>query len=254
MRIAATLLLLLTAAIPAMVRADAEMAFDRAPVSDDELAGSYGKFIAPGGIDLAMSVQSDTAVDGHLVLRSVFSVDQGPGSVRIYAPAAGSLGPAVQTADNQGRAQSAAPTQGVAVVIDRTGATTSVQPVSGGAQGAPTVNVGSDSMSPQSVSSGNDGLAPVAASAAGVQTGGGVVSLTTTANGARVTLDSLGLSVSHLVGQATGTVIANTGNNRAIDTVTSVSIDVRNGDMLTIGSSLMRVGNLGMAAAQGLIR
>jgi hypothetical protein len=228
-----------------------DRAFDSAPVDDAELAGSYGKFIAPGGIDLAMSVQSETAVNGQLVLRSVFTVDQGPGTLQIYAPAVGAQGPAFQTVGaGAGQAQSAA--QGVSVTIDRSGANMSVQPTYGATAPASNIAIGGSAAS----AAANEGLVRVAPTAGGggVDTGAGTVSLAATSNGMRVTLDSMGLSVSHLVGDAAGTAVANSVNNRVIDTVTSISIDVRNSNQLAIGSSLLRVDGLATAAAMAMVR
>lgn len=257
MRIAQALILACTAVIPVGAAwAGAEMAFDSAPVSDAELAGNYGKFIAPGGIDLAMSVQSDTAVDGQLVLRSVFTVDQGPARIQVYAPAPGTQGPSYQGNATVGQAQSGAGNPGLSVTVDRMGANTSVQPTFGAGSQAPNVAVTTGGQSVAATAAGNDGLVPVIATAGGgaVPTGAGAVSISSTSTGTRITLDALGLSISHLVGGATGTVVANTGNNRTIDTVTSMSIDVRNGDSLAIASSLMQVSGIATAATQAMVR
>ncbi len=230
----------------ASVYAGGEMAFDSAPVGDAELAGSYGKFIAPNGVDIAMIVQSDTAINGQIVLRSVLIADRGPASIQVFAPAVGAQGPQVQG----NAAQSATGSQGLTVTIDRTGATSTVRPTYAASPTMPNVAIGEGGQTDSS------GLVPVTVSAggAGVDTGAGTVTAATTANGSRITLDAQGLSISHLIGGATGSIITNTVNNRTIDTVTTVSIDVHNSEALSLGSSLLRVDGLATAATQAMVR
>ena len=240
-------------ALPAgIVHASGEMAFDSAPVDDAALAGSYGKFLAPGGIDLAMSVQSDTAVNGNLVLRSVFTVDQGPATLQIYAPAPGATGPAIQV--GAGQTQSAPENPGLSITFDRTGGgKLSVSPASGSASWMPNVTVGN--VQAQARSS-NDGLVAVEGVVGGpaVQAGAGAVSAATSAGGFRITYNQADLSISHLAGDATGSVVANSADNRVIDTVTTVSIDVRNADVLTLASSQLRADDIATAATGAMLR
>jgi len=218
------------------------------PVSDETLADSYGKFLAPGGIELAMSVLSDTAVDGHLVLRSVFTVDKGPPSLQVYAPAVGTQGPAVQGSASNG-ATGAKQTSGVSVQVDRAGGITTVRPVY--TAPAPTVSVNAG---PASQSDAQIALVPVAPQDEPVATGAGTVTTTPLPGGARVTLDAGGLAISHLVGSAIGTVIANTTNDRTIDTVTTVQLDLHNAGAIITGSSLLRVDAVATAATRAMIR
>lgn len=237
------------------VHASAVMAFDSTPVADAELAAYYGKFIAPGGIDLAMAVQSDTAVDGQLVLRSIFTADIGPPSIQVFAPLPGTVGPAVQSGAGRGDAQSLPQNQGVTIMVDRTGANSAIVPVSAGSVLSPHVMIAKAEQAAP-LPPDNRGLAPVAVIPGGsvAQTGAGAVSAVDTYGGTRVTLDGAGLSISHLMGAATGSFIVNTANNRVIDTVTTVSIDIRNAEILSMGSSMLRVDGIATLAAQSMGR
>ncbi len=224
------------------------------PVDDATLAGSYGKFLAPGGIDLAMSVQSSTTVNGNLVLRSVFSVDQGPGRLQVFAPASGSSGPQVSlpATSGTGNVQSnMSGGQGVSVSVDRATGTTIIQPAYGPAS-APAVSIGSAPSAAAAVD--NSGLVAVTPAAGGVETGAGMVSVASTGDGARVTLDGAGFSISHLVGAATGSVIANAANDRTIDTVTNVQIDLHNAQAMALGSAMLRVDSVVSAATRAMFR
>ena len=236
------------------VHATTVMAFDSAPVADTELATYYGKFIAPGGIDLAMAVQSDTAVDGQLVLRSIFTADHGPPSIQVFAPLPGTFGPAVQSVAGRGDAQTLPQNQSVSIMVDRTGANSAVVPVPAGSTLSPQVMIGKAEQT--SLPPDNTGLAPVVLSpnGAAAQTGAGAVSAVDTNNGTRVILDGAGLSISHLMGGAAGSFIVNTANNRTIDTVTTVSIGIRNAEVLSMGSAMLRIDGIATLAAQSMGR
>lgn len=237
-----------------VVHAGLQMAFDSEPVSDGELAGTYGKFLAPGGIDIAMAVQSDTAVNGQLVLRSVFTVDQGPATVQVFAPAAGTTGPSVQAASDAGQAPSGQQNQGLAVTFDRTGANMSVSPAYGGTW-APNFAVVTGGAR-AAAATGTEGLVPVDVAPGGgsVETGAGQVSAAFTNYGSRVVLEGAGLSISHLMGSGVGSVVANSVNDRTIDTVTTISIGVRNAEALTMESSMLQVDGIATAATQAMMR
>ena len=60
-----------------------------APVADPILAEQRGGFRLPSGIDVALSVQTQTAVNGAVLLRTVFQIDQGAPNFTIYAAQAG---------------------------------------------------------------------------------------------------------------------------------------------------------------------
>lgn len=254
--ISAVLALATLVALPAGVaRADNGMAFASAPISDDELAGTYGKFMAPGGIDLAMSVQSDTSVDGQLVLRSILTIDQGPASVQVFAPAPGTTGPIAPPATDADTRGGGATPGALSVMFDRRGATLTIQPVSVTTPSSPNVAVSTGGQTGSSASTANDGLMSIpVVPGSSVDTAGGTVTVAPSSGGARVDLAGLGLNVTHLMGGTNGTIVTNTIDNRTIDTVTTVSIDLRNADALALGTSLMRVDGVATAAAQALIR
>ena len=63
--------------------------FAATPVADEELAEHRGGFRLPGGIDVAMTIDTQTAVDGAVVLRTVFRADQGTPTLATYVPRAG---------------------------------------------------------------------------------------------------------------------------------------------------------------------
>jgi hypothetical protein len=100
------------------------------------------------------------------------------------------------------------------------------------------------------------GLAKLDISAGGpaIETAGGVVRIDQTAQGQQVVLSQATLDVRHLVGQAYGTIAANSGNDVMIDTSTIMNLDVRNATPLNTGSALFRVEALGLDAAAALGR
>ena len=57
-----------------------------APLSDAELARQRGGFRLPNGVDVALTVQTQTAVDGAVVLRTVFRADQGAPTLTVFTP------------------------------------------------------------------------------------------------------------------------------------------------------------------------
>ena len=63
-------------------------------------------------------------------------------------------------------------------------------------------------------------------------------------NGSRVTIALDGTRVTHLAGQATGSVILNTADNRIIDTVTTVDLDLSRMAVGQVGSLIPRLGDL----------
>ena len=63
--------------------------FDRDALTDAELARQRGGFRLPNGIDVAMTVQTQSAVDGLVVLKTVFRADQGQPALTVLAPARG---------------------------------------------------------------------------------------------------------------------------------------------------------------------
>ena len=241
--IAAVLLLLAGQIAPAAEQV-AAVAGQGAPVEgrvlpDHELAAQRGGFRLPSGIDVALTVQTQTAIDGAVVLRTVFRADQGAPTLTVSTPRAGEVVVAQP---------SAAPTS--------TGATAMVisyDPRSG-IQATPGASVPAVSVTSGAVrtAAAAEGLQAVDASGAGVTTDAGVVTAARTGGIDTVQLKAADLTVIHLAGSAFGSAIANSGNDRTIDTQTTISIDLSNvGADVTgaIDAAMVRVQDLGSAVS-----
>lgn len=218
------------------------------PLSDAELATLTGKFILPSGGSLALSVTSDTLLNGTLVLRTVLTVDQGS-NVQVFARGEGTAAPAA-TASGDATPGWPMLTNGVSVLFDRrSGAQITLPTVS-------TIRAGT--ATDQSAGPGGmpGGIVPVAVVAGGpaVQTPDGLVSLTAVPNGSQVTLAGDQIGIAHLVGQSVATAILNTGNDRTIDTVTTIGIDLHDAAALAMGSAAMKVDALVADVSRGLVR
>ena len=232
------------------------------PLPDAELARQTGKFLLPNGVELALSVTSDTTLNGQPVLRTVFTIDHGV-QTQVFGrdPAAAPV-----TYAPTGNAAAGGPT-GVTVTMDRQSGLQTVTPTYGVAAGAPGVSVGA-AQDPRAL-----GLTalpvtdPDAFMAAifkerdfgrampfAVATPDGAVTVTTLPSGTQVTLAGDHFAVSDLVGHAIATAIANSGNDRTFDTATNVAIDLRNIAPYQVGAAQMRVESLALDAARGLGR
>lgn len=215
-------------------------------VSDAELAGMRGGFALPNGVDVALTVQTETAVDGSLVLRSVYRVDTGAPALAVYAPRPGETGPRVTLTMNTAQATAAS---GPIVTVDRVGGINTVawsQPV-------PVSSINVVASVGGTVGAAPEGLSPlpVAAGGPGIATAAGIVTVTELARGVSVNLDGPTLDVTQLFGQAIGAVIANTADNRAIDSATTLDLDVRNTAALTAATAAMRAQDVVQNALAG---
>jgi hypothetical protein len=198
-------------------------------VTDAELAAARGGFMLPNGIDVALTVQTQTAVNGAVVLRSVFRADQGTPTLTVYAPKSGEI-----------------------VVSERISSV-------GGVAGTPTITYdgrGGLQINPAAGSPGPTVRATVTdAAAAGLEaisgsidTANGTVSQTATGGLQTAELRATDLSITHLAGTAFGSAIANSGSDRAIDTTTSVGLDLRGVDATVLASAMLRVEDVATAA------
>ena len=70
----------LAAAFPA---AAAGGAFGRPAVSDSRLGGMRGGFLLPGGLDVALTVQSVTQLNGRMLFKTEFAADEGPAELNV---------------------------------------------------------------------------------------------------------------------------------------------------------------------------
>ncbi len=244
---ALALALALTAAAPAA----AEPTDGGQPVrlSDTELAQITGKFILPNGVELALTVTSDTVVNGQLILRTVLAVDR-----VAQVQAFGRTGQTPVVAYAAGSGTGATAPSGVTVALDRQSGIQTVTPTFSVSRGAVTVGAaGADAGAPTAEALGLTQLALTPGGPA-VATADGVVSLQAVRNGSLVTLSGDQLAVSNLVGQSIATAVANSANDRTLDTVTSINIDARDITAYQTGSAMMRVDTLALDAARGLVR
>lgn len=205
-----------------------------ASIPDTELAEQRGGFTLPNGVDVALTVQTQTAINGNVVLRTVFRADQGPATLAVYAPK-----PGEQVAAQAGTAGGAT-AMPVVTYDSRTG----IQVASGA--GRPAVSIATQGMAGEALPT---GLARIDA-ATGTVTDNGVVTQTTRGALQTAELTAGDLSIAHLAGSAFGSAIANSGSDRAIDTQTTIGLDLRNAGPQLLGSAMLRVEDMTTAAMQ----
>lgn len=217
----------------AMPVAAAASPFGDAPaVSDAELGEMRGGVLLPNGLDIAVGVSIETRVDGQLALRTQFTTD---GGVQVFSGGA---------AEMRSQAAAGASARGAApmVRIDRNGAGTTITP----AATMPNVQIGVSRGSTIATSGGTP--LPVVAGGDAVPTALGAVRIDETDRGTSVVLAGPTIELRHLVGQATGFVVANTADNRAIDTVANVNVDVRGASAL-LGTNALQIDRIAVDAS-----
>ncbi len=106
------------------------------------------------------------------------------------------------------------------------------------ASSGPQVRVGSPDSTPIDIS--EDGL-PFSSPL-------GDVTLARRPNGTVVTLSNSSLNVQHMIGQATGVAVLNTANDRRIDTISNIDVDVK-GDWVPLANGLLGVGAIASESA-----
>ena len=199
------------------------------PLPDAILAEHRGAFRLPGGLDIGIAVRTQTAVDGRVVLATVFTVADGRASFTPYVARSGETvmaQPSAPVAANRGSGE------GPRVAFDsRSGIT-----VLPGTSMVPGVAVSAGPSARELPA----GL--VEAGAGTIESG----TLSASADGPvrRIELQGQEISITHLAGGAFGSAIANTGSDRTVETVTSVGIDVRNASPDNLGSTFLQVGDL----------
>lgn len=208
--------------------------FNAGPISDHDLAQMRGGFSLPNGINIALAVQTQTKIDGAVVLRTVFQADEGPSRFIAYVPTTN--GSSSIGASGQRTATTTPP------VIDFDNRN--------GIRFAPGVTlplVGSGSQAKVIASSTPDGFAAVAPDSP-TKTGSGVVNVSNVGPNYHATLESAMLSISHVAGQAFGSVVANAADNRSIDVESTVDLRLAGVSPDTLGSSMFRVENTAIDA------
>lgn len=213
------------------------------PVTDAELAAARGRFTLPNGQQLALTVRSDTSVDGQLLLRSVLSVND-TASLSVFTPGDAAPGTS-QTARAVTAPDAAAPRPPI-VTIDAATGMPNIRAVS--VAGSPSISVNAAGRAAPS----NAGLqqVPVVIGGPAIETASGAVRVIESAGGRTVTLDGNGIGVSQLLGPAFGSIIANTASNRTIDTNTTVDIGLSNMGSTLVDSAMLRVANIAASATR----
>lgn len=202
------------------------------PVPDPQLADMRGGMRLPNGVDVAITVDTRTAVDGAMVLRTVFRVDQGPATMTAYTPKAGETVAMDRPAVSGGQA-AAAPTvtydnrSGIRITQAATMPSAAAAVFAARSQGGPAGQAGPAGLE----------VAPA-----------GAVSEATRGATRTVELSRDDLTVTHFAGGAIGSAIANMASDRTIDTQTSVSIDLSNAGPNVVGSAMLRVEGVALEA------
>jgi len=205
-----------------VVVAPAPRPFDAPRLSDPALAALRGGISLPNGLQVAIGIDIQTRVDNVLVLHTVYASDGPAAGVRVYTDGVDAQRTAPGTVVVRNPGESGFPN----VMVTRSPAGTTVTP--GNAAPASTVNlVNAD---PGTWLNGIDQIpVPLEENGAPAVRPEGSFRLTADANGSEVRLETSDLQVRHLIGQATGTAVANTANNRAVETISSVNIDLQGG-------------------------
>ncbi len=228
------LIVLEVAAVQAASAESAPGPFGVAAVSEDVLAEQRGGFRLPNGIDVSLSIDTVTAIDGRVVLQTVTRVAESAPVVTAYAPSADEAAVSVRT--GQSAAQASAPQ----VVFDpQHGVTVSAT--------IPSVAVTISPDSRNGVPAAIPGLQAVDLDHA-APTPDGVVQRVHDGGRDMVALLGADFSVMHLTGSALGATVLNTADDRAILTSTTLSIDLRNAGSDVLGSAMLRVEDIGILA------
>jgi hypothetical protein len=211
------------------------------PMTTAELAEQRGGFRLPNGIDVAIAVQTDTLVDQTLVLRSVYTIDRGPPTVRAWTandPAA----PTTTSTVSSGTQQNVSP---VVSYDSRNG----IQVTPGFGSPSVIIRTGSPHIEVDAAA-----LREIPLDGSVVAAPAGTITQAVRNGIQSVRLESTDLAITHLAGSAIGSIIENSGSGRVIDTVTSVAIELGNAGPDKLGSAMPRVESIGIDALQTRIR
>ncbi len=210
--------------------------FDEPTIPEPVLAEQRGGIRLPSGIDVTLSIDSRTAVNGAIVLQTVVKIDKGAPVVTAYAPRDGEA--IAMTTGQTGMNGSPAATvtydgqRGLVVTTPALSPSVSV----GGSQdgtGMPVEGLQEVDLSQQYTS-------------ANGQIRKGMLGVSDA-----VEFSSSDLNVLHLINNAYGSAVLNSGSDRTIDTQTSISIDLRNAGPDVLGSTMLRVEGLAIDAVRG---
>ncbi|WP_294395446.1 hypothetical protein [uncultured Sphingomonas sp.] len=188
-------------------------------VPDTVLATMRGGVRLPNGLDLSLGIDIQTWIDGQLALRTVYASDGSQPGVRVFTGGAMPAPTVPPTATLSSGGEAGVPL----LIVDRSPTGPTIVPT--GAVGAATVNI-VDGDPAIWLGGGDQTPVPVTPNGPAVAAPPGDLRFTIDADGAAVTLRTPTLEVRQLVGQATGVIVANSGNNTAIDTVSAVNVDL----------------------------
>lgn len=208
-------------------------------VTDDELTDMRGGVLLPDGLDVDIGIDIQTEVDGVLVLHTVLST---------AAPAAQALRVFVGGAapSNAGSTTVALGSATPMLTLDRSGASTTL--VTSTAPLSPTVLVlnAPTNVWPQYPDETQLNVVP---NGPPVQTSNGSVQIQQAGDNSAVTLMGNGITVSHLLGDATGALVSNQLNNQSIQSMTVVDVDLH-GTWPAIANVMFNVGNIAVSAVR----
>lgn len=217
-----------------------------AKLADEELARVTGKFLLPNGVELALTVTSDTVVNGQLLLRTVLTVDKAS-MLTVLGRQSNSSGGAYTGSNGPGVSPG-----GITISLDRGSGLQTVTPAVSVSSG-PAVSVGGGDGAVQSAESLGLVALPLVPGGPAIASADGVVSLDALRNGSRVTFAGDQLGIVNQVGQSIATAVVNSADNRTIDTVTNVTIDTRNIASYQAGMAQLRVDAVVIDAVRGLV-
>ncbi|UZK67767.1 hypothetical protein [Sphingomonas sp. M1-B02] len=189
-------------------------------VPDTLLAQMRGGVELPNGLNVAIGIDIQTRVDGVLVLHTVYTSDGPNAGIRVFTNGTNQvpLPPGATTV----RTSSSG---GIPIVtVDRSPAGTTIVP--GRSINASNVNVVNSG--PETWPSGQgETPVPVTANGPSVAAAPGAFRIETSDTGAAVILASPSLEIRQLVGSATGIVVANAADNRSIETVSAINVELQ---------------------------
>jgi len=188
-----------------------------ATLTDAQLDTMRGGFELPNGMDVVVGVDIQTLVNGTLALRSVLNTETGTPVVFV--------GDGTSGGSSSGTGTSA----GGGVVVHVGSANTAIQAGAGQQQVTLTPN------------------------GPAVSTPSGTVQLVKDGGGSQVILNGNSLELHQMIGSLTGSIVANTANDRTIDTVVTINVDVQNSGLLA-GNAVLRADSIALDTAGRGIR
>lgn len=210
--------------------------FEEPTVPEPVLAEQRGGFRLPNGIDVALSIDSRTAINGAIVLQTVVKIDEGAPVVTAYVPKNGESVGLAMNQSGTGGAPAATVTydEQRGLIVTKPTFSPSVS-VGGGQNGAGTPVEGLQEVDlSQRFTSANGEIRKGMFGAAEA-----------------IEFSTADLSVLHLTEGVYGSAILNSGSNRTIDTQTTISIDLQNVGPAVLGSTMLRVEGLAIDAMTG---